>query len=61
MVKMEDKVFGICYKDCKGCEYCKTYYHGANSKLGMFTYSCTQHLHHVEANDCSSAKKKEVK
>ncbi len=47
---------------CKDCKYCKIYYHGADSKLGMFTYSCAQYLHHVEADDyCSSAKKREVK
>lgn len=45
---------------CKDCKFCKKYYHGAESNLGMFTYECIRGLYTVTADDfCSLAERKE--
>ena len=45
---------------CRDCKFCKTYYHGAESKLGMFTYECIRGLYTVTADEfCSKAERKE--
>lgn len=45
---------------CNDCKFFKTYYHGAESKLGMFTYECLiRGLYTVTAVDfCSKAERK---
>lgn len=41
---------------CKDCKHAKTYYHGEQSKLGMFTYYCLMGGYHVQENEyCSKA------
>lgn len=45
---------------CKDCKFSKTYYHGSESNLGMFTYLCTQGLYDMNADDyCSRARRRE--
>lgn len=45
---------------CRDCKFCKKYYHGSESNLGMFTYLCTQGLYGMNADDyCSRAERKE--
>lgn len=45
---------------CKDCKFSKAYYHGSESKLGMFSYLCTQGLSGMNADDyCSRAERKE--
>ena len=42
---------------CRDCKFCKKYYHGAESNLGMITYECTRGgLYTVTADEfCSKA------
>ena len=45
---------------CRDCKFCKKYYHGAESNLGMFTYECIRGLYTVTADEfCSKAERKE--
>ena len=45
---------------CRDCKFSKSYYHGSESNLGMFTYLCTQGLYGMNADDyCSGAERKE--
>lgn len=47
---------------CKNCKFCKSYYHGEHSKLGMFSYTCTKELKKVQPfNFCCWAEYKEEK
>ena len=45
---------------CRDCKFCKKYYHGAESNLGMFTYECIRGLYTVTADEfCSKAERNE--
>ena len=45
---------------CRDCKFCKKYYHGAESNLGMFTYECIRGLYTVTADEfCSKAERRE--
>lgn len=34
---------------CNECKFCQAYYHGKDSKLGMFTYVCKRFGHNVKS------------
>ena len=46
---------------CRDCKFCKKYYHGAESNLGMVTYECIRGLLYTVTADefCSKAERKE--